>query len=135
MPRPAKPRVRRTALLREGGPYRVISLVDGSLSVWATWANDYGKPAWRRRDQADQETAGGPGMFSRVALADHLERWLNWPYDEAQLALLNVENGLMVETTRVSHHDLKRWRDDPAALDEMIQRLEKREALRKEDSP
>ncbi len=70
-------RVRRTKLMTKAGPYRVVSRVDGTLVVYPEWSMYDGKPAWKRETEEDQWNAGGPGFFSRMALADDLERWLN----------------------------------------------------------
>ena len=70
-------RVRRTKLMTEAGPNRVVSHVDGTLAVYPEWSGYDGKPAWKRETEEDQRTAGGPGIFSRMGLASDLERWLN----------------------------------------------------------
>ena len=64
--------VRRSKLLREAGPYRVESLASGILVVTPRW------PQFRAYTEDD---GGGPGVFSRLQVADDLERWLNSPYE------------------------------------------------------
>ena len=61
-------RVRRTALIRDSGPYVVKSRAHGVLNVY---------PAWPQFPEYNDEDGGGPGVLSRLALADDLERWLN----------------------------------------------------------
>lgn len=61
-------RARRTKLMRDAGPYRVLSCADGSLRI---------EPDWPGEEYFDEETGGGPGLFTRMALADHVERFLN----------------------------------------------------------
>ncbi len=70
-------RVRRTRLMRDAGPYKVVSNYDGTLVVYPEWSMYDGKPAWKRETEEDQRNAGGHGFFSRMGLAADLERWLN----------------------------------------------------------
>lgn len=63
-------RVRRTALIKRSGPYEVSSRVDGVIMI---------KPRW----QQSEEEGGGPGLLSRIALAENIERWLNATYANA----------------------------------------------------
>ena len=64
---------RRTALLRQSGPYKVQSYSDGSLLVTPAWPQG---PVWTADD------GGGPGVVSRLELAHQLELWLNAPFSE-----------------------------------------------------
>jgi hypothetical protein len=61
-------RARRTALMRNSGPYTVKSRADGSLAVY---------PAWGQFPEWSLEDGGGPGLLSRMSLARHIERFLN----------------------------------------------------------
>ena len=61
----------------DGGPYRVKSLVDGKLTLSPHWSALPGKPGWLRQTDEDEDIAGGPGIFSRLALASDVERLLN----------------------------------------------------------
>ena len=70
-------RARRTALMRKAGPYKVESLVDGTLMVSPDWSAYPGKPGWRRETQDDENEAGGPGLFSRLGLANDVQDFLN----------------------------------------------------------
>lgn len=65
--------MRRPSLVRRSGPYRVISLSDGKLQL---------TPAWPQFPKWTPEDGGGPGLLSRLGLADDLERWLNAPYGD-----------------------------------------------------
>ena len=60
--------MRRPASLRNAGPYVVKSCADGTLIV---------TPDWPRFPKYTDEDGGGPGLFSRLALAHDLEAWLN----------------------------------------------------------
>jgi len=60
--------MRRPTFIRESGPYKVVSCADGTLSV---------KPTWPQFQPWNEEDGGGPGLFSRMALAANLQRWLN----------------------------------------------------------
>lgn len=79
------------SLLRDAGPFKVVSVADGSLRVeprWSgyrptdcTWVRDYGAAEW-----TDCPTCGLPhlgGFVSRMALAARLETLLNRLYREA----------------------------------------------------
>ena len=81
-------RVRRNALMRRAGPYIVRSHSNGLLSVYPHWAGMHGKPGWLRETEADEAEAGGPGVFSRMGLADSLEKWLNVPHGAEHEELL-----------------------------------------------
>ena len=72
-------RKRKTKLIRDSGPYRVDSraLSHGSLIVYPRWSQ-YGNN-WQ--EMQDKGYGGGPGMMSRMALADDLESWLNNTFD------------------------------------------------------
>lgn len=63
--------MRRTAMLKRAGPYKVASSVDGVMHV---------TPAWPDFPPFDVKEGGGPGMFSRMRLAADLERFLNAPW-------------------------------------------------------
>ena len=60
--------MRRPAMVRQSGPYKVDSVADGTMIVTPSWPQC---PAWRKGE------GGGPGLFSRLGLAADLERWLN----------------------------------------------------------
>lgn len=69
---------RRTALMRQSGPYRVYSHADGKLTIY---------PAWSQYKKWTAEDGGGPGMPTRLALAAELQDWLNAPFhNESVLA-------------------------------------------------
>jgi len=55
-------RARRTALMKRAGPYAVASRADGSLIVTPAWPLD---------------SDPGPGLSSRMGLADDVEAFLN----------------------------------------------------------
>lgn len=57
----------RPPLLRQSGPYTVVSLSGGTLTII---------PAWPRFGPHTEE-GGGPGLFSRMALAKAVEALLN----------------------------------------------------------
>lgn len=65
-------RARRTALMRQSGPYQVESTIGGQLVIVPKWSQ---VPVWTEED------GGGPGLFSRLALAADLQAWLNAPYE------------------------------------------------------
>ena len=70
-------RVRRTKLLRDAGPYRVVSCVDGTLHVYPEWSGYKEGAAWKAAEADTKWEGGGPGFLTRMALASDLERWLN----------------------------------------------------------
>lgn len=59
-------RARRTALMKQSGPYRVESRADGTLVVG---------PRWQQYERWDG--VSGPGFLSRTALAHDIEAFLN----------------------------------------------------------
>ena len=63
--------------IADGGPYRVEGNVNGTLMVYPEWRALDGKPGWMRRSREDNDAAGGPGLFSRMALADDIASLLN----------------------------------------------------------
>lgn len=63
--------MRRPVFIKQSGPYTVRSQANGELTVKPTWPQF---PPWNKLD------GGGPGMGSRLNLADDLEKWLNAPY-------------------------------------------------------
>ena len=60
--------MKRPTSVRRAGPYQVHSCADGSLQV---------VPDWPAFPKYTNETGGGAGVLSRMALARDLERWLN----------------------------------------------------------
>ncbi len=60
--------MRRPKIVKDSGRYRVNSRADGSLVV---------RPEWPQFPPWTEEDGGGPGLISRVLLAERLERWLN----------------------------------------------------------
>lgn len=84
-------RVRRTALMRQAGPYVVKSHVNGVLAVYPQWAELYGKPSWMRETEEDRMEAGGPGIFSRMGIADDIQRFLNQPFSDESVQALKQE--------------------------------------------
>lgn len=84
-------RVRRTALMRHAGPYVVKSHSNGLLSVYPQWADLYGKPSWMRETEEDHMEAGGPGLFSRLGIADDIQRFLNQPFPDEEVEWLKAE--------------------------------------------
>lgn len=68
-------RVRRTALMRDSGPYEVKSLANGNMRI---------TPSWPQFPAFTEEAGGGPGLRSRLSLAADLARWLNAPYYDAE---------------------------------------------------
>jgi hypothetical protein len=64
--------MRRPRAVLRAGPYRVVSLANGDLTVRASWPEFL---PW------DPEEGGGPGVLSRLDLAGELQRWLNAPWD------------------------------------------------------
>ena len=85
-------RIRRTALMKRAGPYRVVSHLGGLLSVYPHWLGMDGKPSWRRETEADAMEAGGPGVFSRMGLAYDVQRWLNVPHDDSEAVIEATEH-------------------------------------------
>jgi len=61
--------------VKKSGPYKVTSQLDGTLIVY---------PAWHQFLEWRPETGGGPGLFSRLALAAELQEWLNNVYSEVE---------------------------------------------------
>lgn len=55
-------------LVNASGPYRVLSLANGQLLVTPTW------PQFKTYTDED---GGGPGVLSRLELAESVERLLN----------------------------------------------------------
>ena len=72
-------RKRRTTTMREAGPYKVVSMADGTLRVHPEWSGaDWpGRPAWMRLTEPERSEGGGPGILSRMRLAEELQDWLN----------------------------------------------------------
>ena len=62
------PIMRRPATVRKAGPYKCESLANGQILV---------TPTWPQFPPYTDEEGGGPGVFSRMALAGELARWLN----------------------------------------------------------
>lgn len=62
---------RRTALIRKAGPYKVESLANGEIRVCPTWPEYPGYT----------EHENGPGLFTRMDLAEDLQKWLNSGYE------------------------------------------------------
>ena len=118
-------RVRRTAVMRDAGPFKVQSHLGGTLHVFPSWSGLYGKPGWRRRTDKDEATAGGPGFFSRMGLAEHVERFLNGPYEAAAIDAMQTDDDLRDEYVVTRLATLRLWRDDPAALAKYIEQQEK----------
>ena len=63
--------------MRDAGPYKVQSHSDGSVRIYPGWSEWDGLPGWLRSTPEEHDAAGGPGLFSRMALADQLQAWLN----------------------------------------------------------
>lgn len=55
--------MKRPRIVKDSGPYRVESRIDGAYIITPTW----------------EEV---PGLMTRIALAKALQRWLNAPYEE-----------------------------------------------------
>ncbi len=60
--------MRRPPSIKRAGPYKVQSCADGTLRV---------TPEWPRLRKWNPEDGGGPGLFSRLSLAEDLQDWLN----------------------------------------------------------
>ena len=54
--------------IKESGPYRAASNADGTILII---------PAWPQFSKYNPEEGGGPGLFSRIALAKDIEELLN----------------------------------------------------------
>ena len=63
--------MRRPGIVKQSGPYQVKSRADGSMLVI---------PMWPQYPPYNDEDGGGPGLSSRMGLAEYLSRWLNAPY-------------------------------------------------------
>jgi hypothetical protein len=69
--------MRRTVWIKQSGPYKVVSCVDGTLCVY---------PAWPQYDEHRSlargywHDGGGPGFPGRMGLAAHIQDFLNAPY-------------------------------------------------------
>ena len=63
--------------IRHSGPYKVVSNIDGTLTIYPDWHTIRGKPGWKREGEADEEAAGGPGLLDRTGFAEMLEEWFN----------------------------------------------------------
>ena len=61
--------MRRPSFIKANGPYKVYSRADGTLIVEPEWPDS---PPWT--------DGGGPGLLSRMGLANDLQAWLNAPY-------------------------------------------------------
>ena len=55
-------------LLQESGPYKVESRADGTVLV---------TPSWPQFPPYSEDEGGGPGMFSRLGLADEIRALIN----------------------------------------------------------
>lgn len=69
--------MRRPSFIKHSGPYKVVSLANGLLEV---------TPAWPQFPKWTEENGGGPGLLSRLALAEDLERWLNASFKEPDVS-------------------------------------------------
>ncbi len=111
-------RKQRAALLKDSGPYRVVShsqTGDGTVYLVVSPAfPEYGDGWMRSRANGE---GGGPGIFTAIALARSLEEWLNMPYSR--------------ETVVKWHKRLARWcrigkrypTVKPAMVDEACERV------------
>jgi len=68
--------MRRPSWVKRSGPYKVVSLANGELTVTPTWPQ---YPPW------NEEDGGGPGLWGRLGLAGDLEKWLNAPYSSQSI--------------------------------------------------
>jgi hypothetical protein len=59
---------RMSAIIRNAGPYEVHSIPDGALVVHPEW------PGFPKYNPVD---GGGPGIVSRIALAQEIQEFLN----------------------------------------------------------
>lgn len=59
---------RRTKLIKESGPYKLLSFSNGELRVM---------PEWPNFEPWDEDKGGGPGVISRMRLAREIEAFLN----------------------------------------------------------
>lgn len=55
-------------LIRQSGPYEAVSRADGTILI---------RPAWPQFPPYTEEDGGGPGLFSRMSLAEEIQRVLN----------------------------------------------------------
>jgi hypothetical protein len=58
-------------LIAQCGPYKVSSLANGDMKVAML------TPDWPQFPKYNEHDGGGPGLFSRLALASELETYLN----------------------------------------------------------
>ena len=59
---------RRTKFIKESGPYWLVSLSNGEIMI---------RPEWSQFPEWNEEEGGGPGVFSRIRLADEIQDFLN----------------------------------------------------------
>ena len=64
-------------LIHEAGPFKALSLSDGTVRVEPEWQGYDGKPGYRRVTSEDDDESGGPGLLSRMACAQIVADILN----------------------------------------------------------
>ena len=82
---------RRTARLRDAGPFIVQIRIDGTMLVCPAWMGYPGPPPWSRALSAEDESCVEPSRLDRTIAAGDLEKFLNAPYDRSDIDALIEE--------------------------------------------